>query len=180
MGSSRHGTIRDRRSPTSPQSLDSPNPRQSPLAVRTPRKAVDPVNAILNYAYSLGEVECVHACHLLGLDPELGILHADRIRRDSMALDLIEPLRPVIDTAVLDLLAARHFRKIDFIAARDGTCRLSETITHPLAEHLPAWGVAVAPITEAVAHSLTANANCAVIERTPLTQRRRHDALERR
>jgi CRISPR-associated endonuclease Cas1 len=165
--------------PRVPSHWTVPNPRQSPLAVRTPRKAVDPVNAILNYAYSLGEVECVHACHLLGLDPELGILHTDRIRRDSMALDFIEPLRPVIDTVVLDLLAERCFRKVDFIAARDGTCRLTETLTHPLARHLSEWGNAIAPIAEDVAHSLTTNTTGAVIERTPLTQRRRHVAIAR-
>jgi CRISPR-associated endonuclease Cas1 len=165
--------------PRVPNHWTVPNPRQSPLAVRTPRKAVDPVNALLNYAYSLGEVECVHACHILGLDPQLGILHADRIRRDSMALDLIEPLRPVIDTVVLDLLAARRFRKVDFIAARDGSCRLTETITHPLAEHLPVWGKAVAPIAEDVSHALTAHTTGVVIKRTPLTKRRQYEAIDR-
>jgi hypothetical protein len=110
--------------------------------------------------------------------PRTRVLHADRIRRDSMALDLIEPLRPVIDTAVLDLIAARSFHKIDFIAVRDGTCRLTETITHPLAEQLLAWGATVGPIADAVAHSLTANATGSLIERTPLTQRHRHSAID--
>jgi len=114
-----------------------PSPRQSPLTYKSsPRKAADPVNAILNYAYALGESIVRHACHTVGLDPALGVMHADKKHRDSMALDILEPLRPVIDNDILRLLRARRFRRLDFTETADGQCRLTESVTQP-SDHSP-------------------------------------------
>ncbi len=146
-------------------------PRRSVLANGTsPRKAADPVNALLNYGYALGESVARQACQIVGLDPALGVLHTDTPHRDSMALDLLETLRPTIDTAVLQLLAERHFRRLDFTETPDGQCRLTETTTHLLATALPAWTKAVAPIVEAIAHQLAKAAPGQVTPRTPLTR----------
>jgi len=145
--------------------------RRSVLANGTsPRKAADPVNALLNYGYALGESVARHACQVVGLDPALGVLHTDKPHRDSMALDLLETLRPTIDTAVLQLLAERHFRRLDFTETSDGQCRLTETTTHLLATALPTWTEAVAPIVEAIAHQLAEAARGQVTPRTPLTR----------
>jgi CRISPR-associated endonuclease Cas1 len=65
--------------------------RISPLT-RSPRLAVNPVNAILNYLYALLESEARLAAAALGLDPGLGVLHVDTPNRDSLALDLMEPV----------------------------------------------------------------------------------------
>lgn len=70
---------------------------------RSPRKAATPINATLNYAYALAEAECRLALLAVGLDPGLGIMHADAKGRDSLALDIIEPLRPIVDRDILDL-----------------------------------------------------------------------------
>ncbi len=153
------------------------SPRKSPLTYRSsPRKAADPVNAILNYAYALGESIVRHACHTVGLDPALGVMHADKIHRDSMALDILEALRPVIDTDILRILKARRFRRIDFIETADGQCRLTETVTHHLTTSLPVWSAQISPTIEWVAHTLSASSPSKITQRTPLTQRRRLDA----
>ena len=62
--------------------------RMSPLT-RSPRLAVNPVNAILNYLYALLESEARLAAAALGLDPGMGVLHVDAPARDSLALDLM-------------------------------------------------------------------------------------------
>jgi CRISPR-associated endonuclease Cas1 len=75
--------------------------RVSPLT-GSPRLAVNPANTILNYLYALLESECRLAAAAVGLDPGLGMLHVDLPARDSLACDLMEPIRPRIDGFVLD------------------------------------------------------------------------------
>jgi CRISPR-associated endonuclease Cas1 len=145
--------------------------RRSPLdAGRSPRKAADPINALLNYAYALGEAECILALRAVGLDPGMGILHADKPHRDSLALDLLEPLRPVIERDVLEMLSTRHLRKRDFHETPEGNCRLLAPLTHELAEHLPAYARACAPHAEAIAHALARSSSAPIPLRTPLTK----------
>jgi CRISPR-associated endonuclease Cas1 len=66
--------------------------RHSPLT-SSPRNAVNPANALLNYLYAILESEARIAVSAVGLDPALGILHADLRYRDSLACDLMEPVR---------------------------------------------------------------------------------------
>jgi CRISPR/Cas system-associated endonuclease Cas1 len=61
----------------------------------TARNATDPINALLNLSYRLVEAEGHLATLALGLDPGMGILHADLKGRASLVLDLIEAVRPV-------------------------------------------------------------------------------------
>ena len=74
--------------------------RESP----TNRRATDPVNAMLNYCYRIAETQAVQACYAYGLHPSMGILHADKQGRDSLALDLMECARPVCDKLILSML----------------------------------------------------------------------------
>jgi hypothetical protein len=134
------------------------------------RKAERPTNALLNYLYALLEVEAVLACHVVGLDPGLGLLHADVKARASMALDLIEVIRPQVDGYVLDLMERRTFRKGDFMETPDGHCRLTAPLTHELAETLPRWAKAMAPIAEGVAHNLGMAMAGKYVTATPLSQ----------
>jgi len=64
-----------------------------------------------------------------GYDPMLGILHdqrhKDKDRTPSFALDLMEPLRPVVDRAVLKLISNETFSGADFQLQSDGVCRLN-------------------------------------------------------
>src|SRR6266508_1213356 len=88
--------------------------RHSPLTA-SPRLAANPANAILNYLYAIAEVECRIACFAVGLDPALGVVHADQRARDSMALDLIEAIRPAVDVFALDLLRVQNVHPKRFL-----------------------------------------------------------------
>ena len=114
-----------------------------------PRAATNPVNALLNYVYALLESESRLALVAAGLDPTLGVLHADRRNRDSFALDAMEPIRPAVDAFVLDLLEERVLTSRDFVELPNGVCRVRAPLTHDLAVTLPRWRQLVAPV---VAH----------------------------
>ena len=99
--------------------------RRSVLAsAASNRKAERPVNALLNYLYSLVEAEAILSCQAVGLDPGLGIVHADAKGRQSLALDLMEPVRPEVDAFVLDMVERRTFRRAEFTETSDGHVRL--------------------------------------------------------
>ena len=69
---------------------------------RSRRPPRDMINAMLSYAYALLAGECLCAIAAAGLDPRAGFLHQPRAGRPSLALDLMEPFRPLIaDQAVL-------------------------------------------------------------------------------
>ncbi len=67
----------------------------------------------------------------MGLDPALGIIHTEIRNRDSLALDLLEPLRPLVEQHILELLAVRHFTTNDFHETRQDACRILPRLTHP-------------------------------------------------
>ncbi len=138
-------------------------------AANTNRLAERPVNALLNYCYRLAEIEARFACLRLGLDPGLGVLHQDAAGRDSLALDLIEPVRPTIDRFVLDLVAERAFAKREFVERSDGHVRCAAPLTHDLAATLPTWRRAIAPHAEAAAHTFADYVAGKVARTTPLT-----------
>ncbi len=135
--------------------------------------AADPINAMLNYLYALAEAECRLACLTLGLDPGLGLLHTDAKSRDSLALDLIEIVRPAVDAFVLDLVDNQVFRFSDFVELDDGHCRVLPPLTHRLAETLPRWHQAVGPWAEYIAHALAEVSPHPIRKATPLTGRTR-------
>jgi CRISPR-associated endonuclease Cas1 len=127
--------------------------RQSPLS-GSPRLAVNPPNAILNYLYAVLESEARLAIAALGLDPGLGFLHFDSRTRDSLACDLMEPVRPKIDAYLLDWISRESLRREWFFEQRDGNCRLMASLTVRLSETSPTWARAVAPLAEWVARTL--------------------------
>jgi len=73
-----------------------------------------------------------------GCDPMLGGLHDQRAkskdRTPSFALDLMEPLRPVVDRAVLKLIAEETFSGADFQLRSDGVCRLNPELARSVAQ----------------------------------------------
>jgi CRISPR-associated endonuclease Cas1 len=140
------------------------------------RRAERPVNAICNYLFALLEAEATMACYAVGLDPGFGLVHLDVRKRQSMALDIMEPVRPQVEAFVLDLLAHRTFRKADFAEFPDGHCRLMAPLTHELAETMPRWRELVAPVAERVAHTFGEGMAGKYVAHTPLTGRRLRDA----
>lgn len=68
-------------------------------------------NAALSYGYAILLSECVGALHAAGLEPSLGIAHAPTDKRPSLALDLMEQLRPLlVNQTVRALLRTRKLR----------------------------------------------------------------------
>lgn len=116
---------------------------------RNRRPPTDPVNALMSFLYALVMNDCVAAAEGVGLDPQMGFLHALRPGRAALALDLMEELRSVMaDRLALTLInrkqvAARHFvnrpggavhledegRKEVIVAYQK---RKQEEITHPV------------------------------------------------
>jgi len=152
--------------------------RRSPIS-GSPRLAVNPVQAILNYLYAILESEARLAAVALGLDPCLGLLHMDAPNRASLACDLMEPVRPQIDGFVLDWIARTPLKREWFFEQRDGNCRLMGEFAAQLSETAPKWRAGVAPLAEWVARVLwntTGKSSVKGAPGTPLTQQRRREA----
>ncbi len=150
--------------------------RASPLT-GNPRLAGNPANALLNYLYAILEAECRIACFAVGLDPGLGVLHTDQPSRDSLALDVMEAVRPEVDGYVLDLLEGHVFRAKDFFETRQGVCRIIAPLTHHLATTAPRWRRAAGPVVERIARTLLALPSKRSIP-TPLTEANRSAGRE--
>jgi len=127
--------------------------RISPLT-GSPRLSVNPPNAMLNYLYAVLESEARLAVAALGLDPGLGVLHVDSGNRDSLALDVLEPVRARVDSYVLDWVTRQPLNRQWFFEQRDGNCRLMADFAVRLSETATMWRRAVAPIAEWVAQAL--------------------------
>jgi CRISPR-associated protein Cas1 len=126
--------------------------RVSPLT-NSPRLAVNPANAILNYLYAILESEARLALATLGLDPGIGVLHNDLRSRDSLAADLMEAARPRVDSLLLNLLTSEQLRREWFFEQRDGNCRLMASFASTLSETTLMWQTAVASYAEWIAKS---------------------------
>lgn len=95
---------------------------------RSRRPPLDPVNALLSFLYTLLAHDCRSAAESIGLDPAVGFLHRDRPGRPSLALDLMEELRPVLaDRLVLSLINRRQVRSSDFETCDGGAVLLTDT-----------------------------------------------------
>ena len=125
---------------------------------RSRRPPLDNVNAMLSFAYSLLGNDCAAALESVGLDAYVGFLHRDRPGRTSLALDLMEEMRPCFaDRFVLSLINNRVVRDDDFEHTDSGAVLLTgdgrkkflqawqerkrETITHPYLKEKIAWGL---------------------------------------
>jgi CRISPR-associated endonuclease Cas1 len=152
--------------------------RRSPIS-GSPRLAVNPANAMLNYLYVLLESEARLAAAALGLDPALGFLHLDTGYRDSLACDLMEPVRPNVDAYVLDWLKREPLKREWFFEQRDGNCRLMGPFAARLSETASMWRQAVAPYAEWVVHALATIGSDSARNNstsTPLTRRHHREA----
>jgi CRISPR-associated protein Cas1 len=88
---------------------------------RTRRPPRDNLNALLSFLYSLLTNDVVAACESVGLDPQMGFLHADRAGRPSLALDLVEELRPMIaDRLALSLVNRQQIDAKGFLQSETG------------------------------------------------------------
>lgn len=125
---------------------------------RNRRPPLDNMNAMLSFAYSLLGNDCASALESVGLDAYVGFLHRDRPGRTSLALDLMEELRPCMaDRFVLTMINNRVVAPGDFETSESGAIRMTnearkkflknwqekkqEVITHPYLEEKIPWGL---------------------------------------
>ena len=115
---------------------------------RSRRPPTDPVNAMLSLAYAMLTRHLTVTLASVGLDPYRGLFHAPRHGRPALALDLMEPFRPIVaDSVVLAAVNTGEISASDFISGATGTAltpggrrrfvsaferRLSQETTHPL------------------------------------------------
>jgi CRISPR-associated protein Cas1 len=92
---------------------------------RNRRPPRDPVNAALSLGYTLLHFDAVRACHVAGLDPLIGFYHRAAFGRESLACDLIEPLRPRLDEWLWDQFRNRTLREDHFATSASG-CQLQK------------------------------------------------------
>jgi hypothetical protein len=107
-------------------------PRTPPNSKRN-RNATHPVNAMLNYGLAVLERQVRLAVIVAGLDPAIGYTHAQHEKRSALVLDLMEPLRPLVDRLVIGLLQAQPLSPTDFILREDGVCRLAPQFARTVA-----------------------------------------------
>ena len=94
---------------------------------RSRRPPLDPINALLSFLYTLLVHDCRSALETVGLDPAVGYLHRERPGRPSLALDIMEELRPVLaDRLALSLINRRQLRARDFETAVSGAVTLRD------------------------------------------------------
>jgi len=149
--------------------------RISPLT-GSPRLAVTPACAMMNYLYALLESEASLAARALGMDPAMGLFHVDQPNRDSLACDLMEPVRPLVDSFLADWIVKQPFKREWFFEQRNGNARWMAPLAEKLSETAPIWARAVAPIAEWVAQAIWSQQKKSSSEQTlptRLTQRRR-------
>lgn len=125
---------------------------------RSRRPPLDRTNAMLSFAYSLLERDCASALEAVGLDSYVGFMHRDKPGRESLALDLMEELRPCFaDRFVLTLINNRVVSAEMFEIRESGAVYLKEegrreflkqwqkkkqeSITHPYLKEKMAWGL---------------------------------------
>jgi CRISPR-associated protein Cas1 len=118
---------------------------------RNRRPPRDPVNALLSLAYSMLAKDLTIACYAVGFDPYMGFYHQLRHGRPALALDLMEPFRPLIaDSTVLSAVNTRMVTERDFVRAGEAVAltasgrkgffrayelRMDSLVTHPLFEY---------------------------------------------
>jgi CRISPR-associated protein Cas1 len=118
------------------------------FANRNRRPPRDPVNALLSLAYSMLAKDLTIVTQAVGFDPYQGFYHQPRFGRASLALDLMEPFRPLIaDSAVLSAINTKMVGPGDFARAGQSVAltpngrksffrayeqRMDTLVTHPL------------------------------------------------
>ena len=94
---------------------------------RSRRPPRDRMNALLSFLYAMLMNDCRSAVEAVGLDPQLGFLHAVRPGRAALALDLMEEFRPLADRLALTLVNRAQLQRGDFVEHDGGAVSLGDT-----------------------------------------------------
>ncbi len=106
---------------------------------RRPVTAGDMVNVMLNYGYALLEAECLRAINTVGLDAHVGFLHEMNPSKNSLAYDLQEPFRFLVDLAVINLIETEKIDTKDFIRTESYSLRLKPSGAKKVTEVFQNW-----------------------------------------
>ena len=94
---------------------------------RNRRPPLDPMNALLSFLYTILAHDCEGALESVGLDPQVGFLHALRPGRPSLALDLMEEFRAVLaDRLAVSLVNLKQINSKGFKSTESGAVEMSE------------------------------------------------------
>lgn len=97
------------------------------METRTRRPPLDPLNAVLSFLYTILAHDCSAALEGVGLDPQVGFLHAMRPGRPSLALDLMEEFRPTLaDRVTLTLINLQQINAKGFKYSESGAVTMEE------------------------------------------------------
>jgi CRISPR-associated protein Cas1 len=104
---------------------------------RNRRPPLDNMNSLLSFLYTLLTNEVISALETVGLDPFVGFLHRDRPGRPSLALDLMEELRPVMaDRLALSLVNRKQITAKGFVKKESGAILMNDETRKTI---LTAW-----------------------------------------
>jgi CRISPR-associated endonuclease Cas1/CRISPR-associated protein Cas4 len=122
---------------------------------RNRRPATDPVNAMLSFAYAMLVRELTATLSAVGFDPYRGFYHQPRYGRPALALDMMEPFRPILaDSTVITAINNGEIKPGDFVWAGRACAlspagrkkiisaferRLATEITHPVFGYRLSW-----------------------------------------
>jgi len=146
------GMIKPGSEPLDPAAALGEPPRYSfDFRHRNRRPPRDPVNALLSLAYALLAKDLTVTAAAVGFDPYLGFYHLPRPGRPALALDLMEPFRPLLaDSAVITAINNRMINPEHFVEAGNGVAlttsgrkaffrayeqRMDQLVTHPLFDY---------------------------------------------
>jgi len=93
------------------------------------RNADDPINALLNYGYSVLESECWKTVNTVGLEPYIGFVHKTYTNKAPLIYDLQEPFRWLVELCVFRMIRDKSIKKTDFMTTDEGSVRLKPTST---------------------------------------------------
>lgn len=94
--------------------------------LRTKRPPLDPINAVLSFVYTLLTSEYAAALETVGLDSYIGFCHVLRSGRNSLACDLVEETRCIVERFVITLLNLQIIGEKDFETQVSGAVWLNE------------------------------------------------------
>jgi CRISPR-associated protein Cas1 len=91
---------------------------------------------MLNYGYGIVASQLRAQVIAAGLDPTIGIIHGNSGNRIPLIYDLMEPLRPTVDLAVLQFALSHTFTPGDFAITKWGGCRLNPQMAKVVATRI--------------------------------------------
>jgi CRISPR-associated protein Cas1 len=147
-----------------PDNWNSIEQRSSPFHLAGNRNAAHPVNAILNYVYTVLESELRIKAIVDGFDPTIGVMHEGRDGSSKFVFDLMEPERPKVDRAVLNFVKTTVVDPADFTIRGDGVVMLNPQLARLMVAKVP---------TTALPQPFPVNARSMASRLTPSPARRR-------